>query len=254
MSDIRKKIIAGNWKMNLPPFQGNQLVQSVLERIKDTRTEVIFIPPFTHLSHLSTLLKDRNNFFLGAQNCHQLTSGAYTGEISASMLNDLGIKFVVLGHSERRQYFGENDKLINKKLQAVLGQSMKVIYCCGESEEDRSSGRHKDRVEQQMSAALSEINESQLSEIVIAYEPVWAIGTGKTASPEQAEDMHYFIRTLILNRYSAKASDRMQILYGGSVKGSNARDLLKRPGIDGALVGGASLDAEEFCKIIEATG
>lgn len=252
MSDFRKKLIAGNWKMNVLPSQAEHLVNEILNGASNADCDILFIPSYTHLHSLRSLIQNQGSVFIGAQNCHQENSGAFTGEISPEMLKDLNVDFVVLGHSERRQYFGENDKLINQKIKSALAQNLKVIYCCGESESEREAGKHKDLIEMQIAAAFSGISEKELSQIVIAYEPVWAIGTGKTASPEQAEDMHNFIRVLLSNMYSETAGNKLRILYGGSVKGSNASDLLSRPGIDGALVGGASLKADEFCKIINA--
>jgi len=251
---MRKKLIAGNWKMNVIPTEGPKLVKEVLNRITAAKADILFIPPFTHLSSLGEIIDNRNGVFLGAQNCHQENSGAYTGEISPEMLKDLGVDYVVLGHSERRQYFGENDRLINNKIKSVLNSEMKVIYCCGESDKEREAGKHKDLIESQLSAAFTGIDETLMADITIAYEPVWAIGTGKTASPEQAEDMHSFIRVLISNMYSSSLSEKIRILYGGSVTGSNAAELLSKPGIDGALVGGASLKADDFCRIIKAAG
>ncbi|TVQ50580.1 MAG: triose-phosphate isomerase [Saprospirales bacterium] len=254
MSKFRKKLIAGNWKMNVLPSMAEQLVNEILDGITNANCDILFIPPFTHIPTLSTLIHDKESVFIGAQNCHYESSGAFTGEISPEMLKDLNVDFVVLGHSERRQYFGENDKLINQKIKSALSQNLKVIYCCGESISEREAGKHKDLIEMQISAAFSGISELELSKIVIAYEPIWAIGTGKTASPDQAQDMHNFIRVLLSNMYSESAGEKLRILYGGSVKGSNAQELLNRTGIDGALVGGASLKVDEFCKIIGAAG
>ncbi len=213
---------------------------------------VAIAPTFIALDSVREVIK-KSPIKLAAQNCHFEDDGAFTGEISASMLKAVGCEYVILGHSERRQYFGETDEIISKKVKKVLSESMQVILCVGETLQEREAGITQAVVERQVRGALNMVSESEMKFITVAYEPVWAIGTGKTATPEQAEEVHRFIRGLIQSLYSPSVAENLLIQYGGSVKGSNAKDLFQMPNIDGALVGGASLKVEEFYQIIQST-
>lgn len=251
---MRGKIVAANWKMNTSIAEGEKLVKEVLAQAGEaaTRASVIFIPPFTHLHALSGLTGPHAH--LGAQNCAAYENGAYTGEISARMLGEMGISHVVIGHSERRALFAEDHATLQRKTDLALAQHLTVIFCCGETLEQRESGQHLATVESQIKDSLFHLPAEKLGAIILAYEPVWAIGTGKTASPAQAQEMHAFIRNLIAGKYGQEIADRLPILYGGSVKASNAGELFSQPDIDGGLVGGASLQAAEFAAIIQAAG
>jgi triosephosphate isomerase len=250
---LRKKIIAANWKMN-------QTVADTESFLKDFRLEVeevsgvdiVNAPPFTALAKLSELLGGSQKIRTAAQNFYYEKSGAYTGEISAAMLRELYVKYVILGHSERRQIFGETDALINKKVLAALESELKPILCVGETLEEREAGKEKEILETQLRGSLASVTAEQLLEVVIAYEPVWAIGTGKTASTEQAQDCHAHVRAVLAELSDAATADKVRIQYGGSVKPSNAAELLGQPDIDGALVGGASLDPRSFAEIVKA--
>jgi len=250
----RKKIVAGNWKMNQNLFEGKQLVTDIIKRSanKLDNVDVVIAPPFTQLELAAAQIKDTPGFYLAAQNCHQEKSGAYTGEVSAEMLNSLGVTYVILGHSERRQYFGENEALLAKKVDAVLDQSMKVIFCVGEPLEVRDANTQNDLVRQQIEGGIFHLDADKFKKVVIAYEPVWAIGTGRTASSQQAQDMHAFIRSLLSEKYGQDIADSTVILYGGSCKPSNAPELFACPDVDGGLIGGASLNADDFEGIIAA--
>ena len=250
----RKKIVAGNWKMNQNLFEGKQLVEDILNSnftLADNQ-EVIIAPPFIQLSLTAGQIKDKQGVFLAAQNCHQKASGAYTGEISAGMLKSTGVDYVILGHSERREYFAESEALLAEKVDAVLAQEMKVIFCVGEPLAVRDAGQQNDQVTSQISKSLFHLSEQQLSNVVLAYEPIWAIGTGRTASKEQAQDMHAHIRQVIAGKFGEAAADNMTILYGGSCKPDNASELFAQPDVDGGLIGGASLKAADFAAIIQA--
>jgi len=254
MTMTRKKIVAGNWKMNQNLFEGKQLVEDILNSnftLADNQ-EVIIAPPFIQLSLAAGQLKDKPGVFLAAQNCHQKTSGAYTGEISAGMLKSTGVDYVILGHSERREYFAESEALLAEKVDAVLAQELKVIFCVGEPLAIRDAGQQNDYVAAQISKSLFHLTEQQLPDIVLAYEPIWAIGTGRTASKEQAQDMHAHIRQVIAGKFGEAAADNMTILYGGSCKPDNASKLFSQPDVDGGLIGGASLKAADFVAIIQA--
>ncbi len=250
---MRKKVIAGNWKMNNDLGQSKDLITKLLEKLqgKTINCGVIICPPFTSLSEAASLV---NNTVvkLGAQNMYFEESGAYTGEVSASMLKSAGCEYVILGHSERRTIFGEPDATINKKLKKAFASGLKPIFCIGETLEEREKDITKQIIERQVVEGLKDIPESSLDNLIIAYEPVWAIGTGKTATPAQAEEVHAFIRSLIAKNYSASAAEKIVIQYGGSVKPDNAKELLSQKDIDGALVGGACLKADSFMSIIEA--
>ena len=249
---FRKKIIAGNWKMNKTTGEAKILVEDIIRDIgKFDEAEIVLCPPFTSLEAVSALLSPINNIRLGAQNLHEKASGAFTGEISAGMLKDLYVRYVIIGHSERRQYFHEDDATVNRKTQAALQAELRPIVCIGETLPQREANQWKKVLETQLRDGLAGFTEKELSDIILAYEPVWAIGTGKTASPAQAEEAHQFIRHFLARNFSMAASERVRIQYGGSVKPENALELLSQPNIDGALVGGASLDARGFTAIIK---
>lgn len=248
----RKKIVAGNWKMYMDYEEGRALANAVISHLQPSETIVVLGTPYIHLKGISGLIKGVSNLKLAAQNCHQENNGAYTGEVSAPMLKSCGVDYVILGHSERREYFHETDALIARKIDAVMAQGMQPIYCCGERLEVREAGEHEALVSRQVSEALFHLNEEQMRQVVIAYEPVWAIGTGKTASPEQAQEMHRHIRSLIRKQYGDGIAEGLTILYGGSVKPANAAELFGQPDVDGGLIGGASLKAEDFIAIVES--
>lgn len=253
---MRKKIVAGNWKMNKSFEEGLALASEIVNQYKDeihSQVEAVLIPPFIHLASLGRLL-DHPQVKLGAQNCHEMPSGAYTGEISVGMLQSVGVQYVILGHSERRQYYGENETLLEVKIRSVLESGLIPIYCVGETKEEREGNRHFEVIQAQILGALKPFTSEALSTLVIAYEPVWAIGTGLTASPEQAQEVHAFIRLLISQHFSPALADKVSILYGGSVNPGNAQDLFSRPDIDGGLVGGASLKSRDFLNIIKSFG
>jgi triosephosphate isomerase len=248
---MRKQIVAGNWKMNNDYVDSEQLVSKLLEQYTESETEVIIAPPFTSLLCSSNLLKG-SRINVAAQNMHYAENGAYTGEISAGMLKSIGVDTVILGHSERRAYFNETDALLAKKVNAALKNNMRIIFCFGEELSDRKSGNEEAIVEGQIKNALFHLPASAWTNIVLAYEPVWAIGTGETASPEQAQDMHAFIRKTIENKYSSGLALDVSILYGGSVKPANAKEIFSKEDVDGGLIGGAALDVSQFTAIINA--
>ena len=248
---MRKQIVAGNWKMNNDYVDSEQLVSKLLEQYTESETEVIIAPPFTSLLCSSNLLKG-SRINVAAQNMHYAENGAYTGEISAGMLKSTGVDTVILGHSERRAYFNETDALLAKKVNAALKNNMRIIFCFGEELSDRKSGNEEVIVEGQIKNALFHLPASAWTNIVLAYEPVWAIGTGETASPEQAQDMHAFIRKTIENKYSSGLALDVSILYGGSVKPANAKEIFSKEDVDGGLIGGAALDVSQFTAIINA--
>lgn len=248
---MRKTVVAGNWKMNKDLNESVSLVSEIKNQITaNENVKVIVCPPFTSLETLSVLLKD-TSIGLGAQNMCAEESGAFTGAISASMLKSVGCQYVILGHSERRTIFNETDEWINKKIKKAIEHKLIPIFCIGETLEERESGDMKKVIETQVRGGLSGISEADLSELIVAYEPVWAIGTGKTASPEQAQEVHAFIRGLLAEMYSANFAENVVIQYGGSVKPDNAKELLGQPDIDGALVGGACLKANSFTGIVK---
>lgn len=232
--------------------QGRDLAKVISDHLQPSDTLVVLGTPHIHLRSIAAIVKDVSNLKLAAQNCHQEASGAYTGEISAGMIKSCGADFVILGHSERREYFGEEDELIAKKIDAVMGQGLRPIYCCGEKLDVREAGKQNELVGQQVKTALFHLSEEQISQVVIAYEPVWAIGTGKTASPEQAQDMHAHIRQLLSGQYGEAVANVISILYGGSVKPDNAKEIFSKPDVDGGLIGGASLKATDFVAIVES--
>ena len=248
----RKKIAAGNWKMNMGYEEGRTLAHKVVDGVVRSDVTVILGVPFIHLKSMENILGGISNIHVAAQNCHQEESGAYTGEISANHLTSVGTDYVILGHSERRQYFGEDSALLAKKTDIVLKHDMKPIFCCGENLEIREKGTHVKLVSKQIKDALFHLSDEDFRKVVIAYEPIWAIGTGVTASAQQAQDMHKDIRDLIAKKYGAETADLTSILYGGSVKPANAKELFAMPDVDGGLVGGASLKADDFTKIVAA--
>ena len=247
---MRKKVIAGNWKMNNDFSESQSLVSGIISGLgNDDKCEVIVCPPFTSLSEVHSLVKD-SPVKLGAQNIFFEESGAYTGEISASMLKSVGCEYVILGHSERRSIFGESDKWINNKIKKAIESGLKIIFCIGETLAQREEGVTDAVVKNQIINGLKNVTSENLKTITIAYEPIWAIGTGKTASPVQAQEVHAFIRNLIEEIYSKESAENLIIQYGGSVKPDNAASLLSQPDIDGALVGGACLIPASFLSII----
>lgn len=252
MSKSRKYLIAGNWKMNLNSAEGAELASQIVGKFgQQTDVSVCVCPTFTAMEAVSKVVNE-SNVQLGAQNMHFESSGAYTGEICAEMLRHLYCNFVILGHSERRQYFGETDTIVNKKTLAALAANLKPIVCIGETLEEREAGRVKEVIETQTKGALAGITAEQAESLVIAYEPVWAIGTGKTATPEMAEEVHAEIRCLLAELLGEEASEKIRILYGGSMKPGNAAELLAQKNIDGGLIGGAALKATDFGGIIDA--
>jgi triosephosphate isomerase len=247
---MRRKVIAGNWKMNLNLHQSQKLVSEILNGLgRDNKAEVIVCPPFTSLNEVSTLLKG-TQVKLGAQNMYFEESGAYTGEVSADMLKSVGCEYVILGHSERRVIFNEPDELINKKIKSAISKQLKPIFCVGELLEQRESGKTMEVVSRQVEKGLNGVSAEQMKNIIIAYEPVWAIGTGKTATPQQAQEVHLFIRELVAKIFSVPIAENLIIQYGGSVKPDNSSELFSQKDIDGALVGGACLKADSFLSII----
>ena len=248
----RKKIIAGNWKMNKTQAEARVLVADLLREIgRFDQAEIVLCPPFTALAAVSELLSPVSNIRLGAQNLHEAPSGAYTGEISAGMLRELYVRYVIIGHSERRQYFHEDNATVNRKTKAALAAELRPIVCIGETLPERESGKWKDVLDQQLREGFTGFGEKEFSDTIIAYEPIWAIGTGKTATAAQAEEAHQWIRKVLATHFSQTVSEKIRIQYGGSVKAENAKELLSKPDIDGALVGGASLDARGFTAIIK---
>ena len=247
----KKPLIAGNWKMYKTASEAVTLVQTLKAAAHTvSNVTIVICPPFTALSEVSKVLKD-SSIHLGAQNMYSAPEGAFTGEISPTMLKDSGCRYVILGHSERRQYFKEDDILIHEKVKTALKYSLVPIVCIGETLAEREAKTHFDIVKTQFEESLGRLEKEDISKVVIAYEPVWAIGTGKTATPDQAEQMHSYIRRLLNERYTQEIGVRIPLLYGGSVKPDNTRALMEKPNIDGALVGGASLKAESFAQIIQ---
>jgi triosephosphate isomerase len=250
---MRKKIAAANWKMNLTLAQGEQLINDILNsglKLKEGQ-EVVIATPFPYLLKAKALLKNYPGFYLAAQNCYAEKSGAYTGEVSAEMLQSVGVDYVILGHSERREYFNESNAMLAKKIDLALANGIKPIFCCGEPLEVRKAETQNEYVAKQLEESLYHLTADQLKNVVIAYEPIWAIGTGLTASAQQAQDMHAFIRAQIAEKYGREAALHLTILYGGSAKPGNAGELFACPDVDGGLIGGASLVAADFVAIAE---
>jgi triosephosphate isomerase len=248
---MRKEIVAGNWKMNMSLQDGLDLCRSIILQIQNSSREVIVAVPYTHLAVLRELCKN-SNLKIAAQNCHHEITGAYTGEVSAAMLADLGVNYVLVGHSERRAYNAETNDLLAKKVDAALVQNLQVIYCFGETLEERSSNSHFSLITKQITEGVFHLDETQVKNIVLAYEPVWAIGTGETATRDQAQEMHAHIRTVLSDKYGEEIAQNCSILYGGSCKPTNATELFSQPDVDGGLIGGASLNAADFVSIIKA--
>jgi triosephosphate isomerase len=251
---MRKKIVAGNWKMNKDFQDAEDLMFEIVDELTEKgsgETEVIICPPAVYLE-MSSDIAAENGFMIGAQNLSQWESGAYTGEISASMLHSMGITHCILGHSERRTYFGETDKVIATKVDLTLKYGMTPIYCCGEILAERQAEKHFDVVRAQVSEALFHLGNEALSQVIVAYEPVWAIGTGVTASSAQAQEMHAFIRSLLTEKYGQEVSSEISILYGGSCNAKNAAELFANPDVDGGLIGGAALKAADFVAIVNS--
>ena len=249
--NLRAAVIAGNWKMNKTRPEAKALVEELKPLVKDADCGIVVCVPFTNLETVLEAAKG-SNIKVGAQNCHFEKSGAFTGEISADMLVEMGVEYVVIGHSERRQYFGETDVTVNKRVKAALEAGLNVILCVGEMLEDRELGITEELVAMQTKIALNGVSKEQLKNVIIAYEPVWAIGTGKTATAEQANEVCAVIRATIAKVYDKAAADAMTIQYGGSMNAKNAEELLTQPDVDGGLIGGASLKAPDFSVIVNA--
>ncbi len=257
---MRIKIAAGNWKMNNEIHEGKKLAEDIILHINSDKSlnhdaencKIIISPPSILLSPCFKIIQGNENVKLAGQNCHFEDKGAFTGEISAKMIKSTGADYCIVGHSERRQYFNETNDILKKKVDAVLRNNLFPIFCCGEKLEERNSGNHFSTVEKQIEESLLHLDADQMSKVVIAYEPIWAIGTGVNATAEQAQEMHKFIRTLINNKYGKNISDNTTILYGGSCNSKNADELFSNPDVDGGLIGGASLKAEEFISIIRS--
>lgn len=248
---MRKKIIAGNWKMNNDLEQTKTLITDLLSKLPQTDAEVMIAPAFVNLSLAAELTKNSKVEVI-AQNMHFAENGAYTGEISAQMLESVGIKTIILGHSERREYFNETDESLAKKTDTALKHGMRVVFCIGEKLAERKAEKHFDVVKEQIEKSLFHLPASAWANIILAYEPVWAIGTGETATPEQAQEIHAFIRKILADKYGRETADKVSILYGGSANPKNAKDLFSKEDVDGGLIGGASLKADDFVAVINA--
>ena len=251
---MRKHIVAGNWKMNKSFSEADDLLSDIVEKLENTDlkdTLLIVCPPFPYLEMASDYAND-SYFMVGAQNVSDQESGAYTGEVSASMLESLELDYCIVGHSERRAYYHEADAIVAAKVNQLLSKDIRPIVCCGEVLEEREADKQFDVVKKQITDGLFHLSAEQFANIVVAYEPVWAIGTGKTATPQQAQEMHAFIRSLIAEKYGKEVADNTSILYGGSCKPSNAKELFANPDVDGGLIGGASLKADDFIEIAKA--
>lgn len=246
---MRRPIIAGNWKMNKTYSEAKSLIDEISKLSLNEEVEAVICPPFINLSLAVELTKD-SKVQVGAQNMYFEEVGAFTGEVSPLMLKDLGVKYVILGHSERREYFKEDDELINKKILSSLSHDLMPILCVGETLEEREAGKEKEKVKEQITRDLQGLSEESFDKLIIAYEPIWAIGTGKTASSQDAEDMCSYIRSLVVELFGPEAGQKVRIQYGGSVKPSNVKEIMDKENIDGALVGGASLEAESFGQLV----
>lgn len=249
---MRKHIVAGNWKMNKTLEESQTLTQELISIVpQNTNVEVIIAPTFPNLYPVNELVKN-SNISLAAQNVHFADSGAFTGEVSTDMLSSVGVSTVIIGHSERRSIFGESHEFLAQKSSKVVQSGMQLMFCIGEILEDRKSDKHFDVVKKQLEDSVFQLSQDEFKKVVLAYEPVWAIGTGETASPEQAQEMHAFIRSLLAEKYSQDTAENTSILYGGSVKPNNANEIFSQPDVDGGLIGGASLKANDFVSIINA--
>ncbi len=252
---MRQKIVAGNWKMNNTLQEGEKLTSEVVNMVADEVTgevTVVLCPPFIHLPSTLKLTEGASSIYVGAQNCSEHDAGAYTGEVSSAMLASLGVQYVIIGHSERREYFGDDDLTLATKVKKTLDQNLIPIFCCGESLDIREDEEHFEHVTDQVTKALFQLSAEELGKVVIAYEPIWAIGTGKTASAEQAQEMHKAIRSHIAKKFGDAVADELSILYGGSVKPGNAKEIFAQPDVDGGLIGGASLKSRDFVDIVKA--
>ncbi len=251
---MRKNIVAGNWKMNTTLPEGIKLAEEVDNALKgfEPNCEVIICVPFTHLASINAIITNPKKLGLGAENCADHKSGAYTGEVSAPMVASTGAQYVILGHSERRQYYGETAETLREKVALALENGLTPIFCIGEVLEEREAGKHFDVVKAQIEDGLFNLSAEDFGKIILAYEPVWAIGTGKTATADQAEEIHAYIRGVIADKYGKEVADNTSILYGGSCKPSNAKELFAKPDVDGGLIGGASLKCEDFMGIVKA--
>jgi triosephosphate isomerase len=249
---MRKKIVAGNWKMNKSFSEGMHLIDELLKADGSTSVEKIIATPFIHLAEASRKLGGSKTFRLAAQNCHHQASGAYTGEVSAEMIASTGATHVIIGHSERRMYFQESNELLIRKVHAALAVSLIPIFCIGESLEERNANKHRETIKEQLTASVFQLPAAEFVKLILAYEPVWAIGTGVTASSEQAQEMHQFIRAEVNKKYGQEISDNLVILYGGSCNPQNAKELFSCEDVDGGLIGGASLKAADFKAIIDS--
>lgn len=249
---MRKNIVAGNWKMNTTLPEGVALAKEVNEALKsaNAKCDVIICTPFTHLASVNAVID--SELGLGAENCADHASGAYTGEVSAAMVASTGAKYVILGHSERRQYYGETSAILREKIALALANGLKPIFCVGEVLEQRENGTYNDVVKAQIEEGLFQLSAENFGKVILAYEPVWAIGTGKTATADQAQDMHAHIRSVIAGKYGKEVADNTSILYGGSCKPSNAREIFAKPDVDGGLIGGAALKCADFMGIVAA--
>jgi triosephosphate isomerase (TIM) len=251
---MRKQIAAANWKMNLTLAKGEELMYEILaENIKlEDNQEAIFAVPFPYLINMKAKTNTAFNFFTAAQNCAAENAGAYTGEVSCEMISSIGIEYVVIGHSERREYYKETNEVLTKKVNLALDNNLKPIFCCGEPLQIRETETQNAHIEMQLTKSLFHLSAEKMKGFVIAYEPIWAIGTGRTASSEQAQEMHAHIRGVLTNKYGSETANSISILYGGSVKAANAAEIFSQPDVDGGLVGGASLVAAEFATIIKS--
>lgn len=252
---MRKKIVAGNWKMNLTMEEGQKLTSEIVNMVKDELNEAVTVvinPPFTHLQSVKKLLIESKEIYLGAQNCSDKSSGAYTGEISAAMLASFGASYVIIGHSERREYFKETNEQLTEKVKLAFANGLTPIFCCGEPLEIREANTQEAYVTEQLTASLFGLDEAEIQQLVLAYEPIWAIGTGRTASSDQAQEMHAAIRKHLASKYGQNVADGISILYGGSCKPDNAQDIFSKADVDGGLIGGASLKSRDFVDIVKS--
>ncbi len=249
----RKKIVAGNWKMNMTLREAEALTGAIVSGCADNDGVIkILFPPFVFIQNTASLLKDKSSFFIGAQNCHHLESGAYTGEVGAAAIASVGAKYIIVGHSERRIYFNESHEVLRQKIDVALKNNLTPIYCVGERLNERKSNNYFHAVKKQIEEVVFHLSETQIKKTVLAYEPIWAIGTGETASPEQAQEMHSFIRLAVAEKFGQDVAVEIPILYGGSCNAENAKHLFSCSDVDGGLVGGASLKAAEFVAITKS--
>ena len=250
---MRKNIVAGNWKMNLNREEGIKLVEEVISLVSsDNNVEVVFSPSFLYLYKVNKMCANDNLLQTASQNISHNESGAFTGEVSAQMVNSLNVKYTILGHSERREYFNETNIELKQKVDLSLKNNLEIIFCCGESLNQRESGVHFDWIKQQLTESVFHLTEKEFEKVVIAYEPIWAIGTGVTASSDQAEEIHQFVRNVITEKYNENIAENTSILYGGSCNPTNSKELFSKKNIDGGLIGGSSLNAENFTRIIKS--